>query len=59
MSISTTGSSDATQMREGTRTWTASSAVWSDFCAFRPLDRRGTGQIQVDSHEWLQLTMYS
>uniref|UniRef100_A0A2I2YI56 Calpain small subunit 1 n=1 Tax=Gorilla gorilla gorilla TaxID=9595 RepID=A0A2I2YI56_GORGO len=29
------------------------------FRAFKSLDRDGTGQIQVNIQEWLQLTMYS
>ncbi|XP_059952039.1 calpain small subunit 1-like [Mesoplodon densirostris] len=29
------------------------------FCAFKPLDKDGTGQTQVNTQEWLQLTMYS
>ena len=55
-------SSEATQMREETWVLTASSALWSGwsvFQAFRTLDRDGTGQIQVDTQEGLQLSMYS
>jgi len=29
------------------------------FRAFKSLDKDGTGQIQVNIQEWLQLTMYS
>ena len=60
MRLSTTVSSEATQIREKTWVLTASSALWSSwFRAFRTLDRGGTGQIQVDMQEGLQLSMDS
>lgn len=62
MRLSTTVSSEATQMRGETWVLTASSALWpswSVFQAFRTLDRGGTGQIQVDMREGLQLSVDS